>query len=941
MSDLKISDIDKKLCLYFVFHHRVAFRDFFVPQALGKPFRTHYYQVPPALCDELVWAGARGTGKSWDLEFSIMQNPFLYPGEETFLTAYRKTHIKDRLEKVITYLNAIPYLRRFFKGDSETSLRESVTRSPIYSIRFKNKHEICGISVGDDPQAVSVSGHHPCLHPGQGVRLADGTTTSISKIIQRMKKGEKISVKSYDIKNSQIIDREVIDGWYSKIGNKKMFRVVLEDNSSSLMTGNHRVYIDDENGKIKLKRVDRLVVNKDYIITDEPRFSKEQRSLVLGGLLGDSWLNFKKEAFYGKFDPRKKKNIADASFRIFFLHTLKHIEYVQFKYDVLKNFVGKRFLTIRKVKKSKGSLRHDKVQFATRCLGECDRIAELFFNKKGQRIRITWELLEQIDEKALAIWFMDDGSSHIGKSGCLRAVYFHTQAYNLQEHVLIKKLFKVKFDIDVKIEEYEQYRIYLNRENGVKLFNKIIPYMHYLFLYKVANIENDGLKIGTKINEFFTIDKKPFSKRVVKVVPYKKAIDGGRVCDLTVKDTQNFFTSSGFLVSNCYRYLEEGQFFPTDAWVQYQNTQAPGGSIDRYYGVSNGRLDSPFYIITHKLKKFKNKRFRVHRAMEPNWTQELKRDKLSTLKGPNSNDWIQQIEAQEGEPSFGVWNEADMRKNIDFTESKEVQGMLANSIKTIAVLAKDYVDMDANQVLCNLPQLPENDLEVILGIDAGYSQPTIILPFYFYKNKWNLTCKILLLDRMISDDQTELIDYIATFYKNCYLGIDCSSADGRDIATKLCNPKNEEYNTKQYDKRVFFIDFREALIVGYKREVEAGRVVLVEVKDHMKNLSTRVLRDKFSKEEFYLYYDEEMIPEFISETQKTEGGRLTIHTPPTVHIPEAYRCFAGAWWKLKIKIEKPPLGEEMDEEYQMDFPTYAPNDLNLFTRKPEKDTIPH
>ncbi len=184
--ELEVSDIDKKLCLYFVFHHKIAFRDFFVPQAMGKPFRSHYYQIPPALCDEMVWAGARGTGKSYDLEFSIMQNPFLYPGEETFLTAYRRTHIKDRLEKVILYLSSVPYLRKFFKGDSTTSLRESVTRSPIYSIRFKNKHEICGVSTGDDPQAVSVSGHHPCLHPGQGIRLADGTTTGINHMILKI-----------------------------------------------------------------------------------------------------------------------------------------------------------------------------------------------------------------------------------------------------------------------------------------------------------------------------------------------------------------------------------------------------------------------------------------------------------------------------------------------------------------------------------------------------------------------------------------------------------------------------------------------------------------------------------------------------------------------------------------------------------------------------------
>lgn len=543
MTILKDVSVEQKLCLYFVFHHKIAFRDFFIPQATGKVFNTYYYQYPPALCNEIVWAGARVTGKSYDLEFSILQNPFNNPGEETFLTAFRKTHVKDRLEKVITYLSAVPYLRKFLHGDTTVSLREAITRTPIYSIRFKNKHEICGISTGEDPQAVMIQGHHP------------------------------------------------------------------------------------------------------------------------------------------------------------------------------------RF-----------------------------------------------------------------------------------------------------------------------------------------------------------------------------------------------------------------RFIEEAQFYTSEAWQKYQNTQAPTGSIDRYYGVANGIIDSPFYEITHRLKKFKNKKFRVHRALEPNWTQELKREKLATLKGPNSNDWLQQIEAQDGEPSFGVWSEADIKKNIDFTESKEIPGLIENQILTITVLAKEYIGLDPCQVLSNLPQLPE-DCEVILGIDAGYTEPTIILPFYFYKNKWNLKCKILLLDRMISDDQVELIDYIATFYK-AYLGIDCTSADGRDLATKLCNPKNEEYANKQYDKRVFFIDFRAVIIVGYKREKQGDKDILIEIKDHMKNKTTTILRDKFYNEDFYLYHDEEMIPEFISETQKNEEGRKTIHTPPDVHIPEAYRCFAGAWWKLKVTVEKPPLDEEQSEEYTMDFPSREPNDIHLFKKRP-------
>lgn len=534
--------IDQKLCLHFIFKHKIAFRDFFIPQATNKIFYTYYYQYAPALCDELVWAGARGTGKSFDLEFSIMQNPYLYPGEETFLTAFRKTHVKDRLEKVITYIANVPYLRKFLIGNTDVSLREAVTRTPIYSIRFKNGHEICGISTGEDPQAVMIQGHHPKL-----------------------------------------------------------------------------------------------------------------------------------------------------------------------------------------------------------------------------------------------------------------------------------------------------------------------------------------------------------------------------------------------------RFIEEGQFYTSDAWMKYQNTQAPSGSTDRYYGVSNGILDSPFYEITHRLKKFRNKKFRVHRAMEPNWNQELKREKLATLKGPNSNDWLQQIEAQDGEPSFGVWNEADIRKNIDFTESKEIPGLIENQIRVITILAKDYVNMDACQVLCNLPSLPEGVEEVIVGIDAGYSQPTIILPFFKHQGKWNLNVKILLLDRMISDDQTELVDYVLTFYK-AYAGIDCTSADGRDIATKLCNPKNEQYKLKQYDKRIFFIDFREAIITGYKRKKEGNVDVLEEIKDHMKNLTTRILREKFYNAEFLLNYDEEMIPEFISETQKTDSsGRVSISTPSDVHIPEAYRCFSGAWWKLHVVIEKPPLDEMNEEEnYEMQFPIKEENTLNLF-----------
>jgi hypothetical protein len=546
------SDIDKKLCLYFIFQNSIAFRDFFVPQAFHKPFYTYYYQYSQALSDELVWAGARGTGKSFDLEFKLDQDPFKYPAEESLLTAFRKTHIKDRLEKVISFFANSPYLRRFLTGDTSKSLKTAVTRTPIYSIRFKNGSEIIGISCGDDPQAVMITGHHP-----------------------------------------------------------------------------------------KLRR------------------------------------------------------------------------------------------------------------------------------------------------------------------------------------------------------------------------------------------------------------------------------------------------------------MEEAGVYPLDAWLKFQNTQHPSGSLDCFYGIPNGRLDSPFFEITHKLKKFKNKKFRIHRAAEPSWTQELKREKLAAFKTITSNDWLQEILAEDGIPAYGVWSESDIRKNIDFTESAEYPGVIAKQLLTIAISAQDYEGLDPAQVLNRLPQIPEN-CEVILGIDAGYSQPTVILPFYFYQKKWNLQCKIMLTDRMINDDQTELVDYIASFYK-AYLGIDTSSADGRDIANALCNPKNEEYANEQYDKRVFFIDFRNVVITGYKK-IQKGsnpeEIEIEEIKEDLKMLTSRILRDKFYNVEFNLLYDEDFIPEFLSETQRRIAHHeFTIYTPANVHIPEACRVFAGAWWFLHVKIEKPPLEDFLiDEEYDFQYPKYQETDFNIFGRgKKEKD----
>jgi len=949
MKQEKISDIDKKLCLYFIFQNPIAFRDFFVPQAFHKPFYTYYYQYPQALMEEVVWAGARSTGKSLDMEFKLCERPFKYPAEEQLVTAYRRTHIKDRLEKVISFFASIPYLRRFLYGDTSKSLKSAVTRTPIYSIRFKNGAEISGISCGDDAQAVMMLGKHPCLHPQQRVLLEDKRGLSIRKIIGKLRRGKKIYVKSYDEKEKKIVIKEALNGWYTSLKKKKIFRIYLEDNSNSLLTNDHKCYVESGNTKgYVLKRVDKLKVNEDKILTSEKKLSEAQISLIIGGLLGDS---SGRKSWIRKLGKKKLKKCRDTHSYILFGHKLDHYDYVKFKFDVLRDFIYQKSVKIR-TRTMHGMYNGicKTAKFQTGSFFQFDQLTKLFY-KSGKKT-ITKKILDLIDEKALAIWFMDDGSCHRKKDGKMIALNLCTEGYSKGENLLMKNWFFQKYNIKVNLERRRRRRIFekkkkipkfhyllrFSRNEALKFIPLVLPYIHPVFRYKVDDKKIDLGLLGSKLNDFFKKDEALLGKMVTRLIEDNPR-SSKTVCDLQIKDTHNFFAGD-MLVSNCIRYIEEAGVYPIDAYLKWQNTQAPQGSIDCFYGIPNGRLDTPFFEITHKLKRFKNKRFRIHRAMEPNWTQELKQEKIAAFKSITSNDYLQEIEAQDGIPAYGYWSEADIRKNIDFTESTEYPGVIAKQLLTIAISAKDYEGLDPAQVLNRLPQIPD-DCEVILGIDAGYSQPTVILPFYFYQKKWNLQCKIMLTDRMISDDQTELIDYIASFY-HAYLGIDTSSADGRDIASALCNPKNEEYANEQYDKRVFFIDFRAVVITGYKK-IQKGsdpeNIEIEEIKEDLKTLTSKLLRDKFYNVEFNLLYDEDFIPEFLSETQKRIAHHeFTIYTPANVHIPEACRVFAGAWWFLHVKIEKPPLEEIEDEEYNFQYPQYQDPGFNLFGRgKPEKD----
>ena len=203
----------RKLCYYFIFSNQIAFRDFWVPRMKKERYKLRFYQYAPALCDNLAWGGARTVGKSDDCVFSILFKALREKGKETLLTAFRKIHVRERLEDLIGSVLNSPYLRKFFKGDADRSLHNAVLRSPIYSIKFKNGHEIKGVSTGDDPSAVMIQSFHPhnrfideCLPGDAKVTLSEKKEKSIKEIVQKRQNCKVLSWNGKKLQLKKVIN---------------------------------------------------------------------------------------------------------------------------------------------------------------------------------------------------------------------------------------------------------------------------------------------------------------------------------------------------------------------------------------------------------------------------------------------------------------------------------------------------------------------------------------------------------------------------------------------------------------------------------------------------------------------------------------------------------------------------------------------------------------
>lgn len=171
----------------------------------------------------------------------------------------------------------------------------------------------------------------------------------------------------------------------------------------------------------------------------DEKLDDKQKQMILGTILGDGTL-------------RLRGRQRNANLKI--QHTWKDKKYIEYKYSVLKNFVAKSGIR-EDIRFNKGVKKYYKTfRFITVSHPEFTKFKKLFYN--NYRKIVNNKILKQLKPYGLAIWVMDDGCYN--KKGKFIDIYTMNFSYN--EHVLLQKWFRNKYNLYPKINYHKQCNCY-------------------------------------------------------------------------------------------------------------------------------------------------------------------------------------------------------------------------------------------------------------------------------------------------------------------------------------------------------------------------------------------------------------------------------------------------------------------------------------------------
>jgi phosphate starvation-inducible protein PhoH len=349
---------------------------------------------------------------------------------------------------------------------------------------------------------------------------------SIDYLYNQFKKGKKLPlVQTYNETEKKFEYKPIVKIWSN--GEKEVL-TVKAGNRKIRCTPNH-LFLTNNGWEMakNLKSGDMLIANNVDSHQVLRGLNEDQKQVILGSYLGDGSIT----------------THGDNRFRLRIIHGIKQQDYCSWKASMFG-------VQIKDIEKN-GFSQKPAVKFSTKCFS----LKEGLFNSGIKTECPDW-VLEKLDWRGIAIWYMDDGSFQSNTA------QIYTCSFNDETQAKFVNKFK-SLGIECKIKEcYSKSRgksyknLVFNVENTTKLLEKIAPYLHENLLYK-TNISQLNHVTYKWDNSYL-----PFNYIVCDGI-----IENGEteeVFDLEIKDNHNFVIGpssrgtnkcqSGPIVHNCQNF---------------------------------------------------------------------------------------------------------------------------------------------------------------------------------------------------------------------------------------------------------------------------------------------------------------------------------------------------------------------------------------------------
>jgi len=223
-----------------------------------------------------------------------------------------------------------------------------------------------------------------------------------------------------------------------------------------------------------------IIYNRTFLSRKDVEFTVDQYQLLLGTLLGDGTITVNPGSGSCKFEVQ---------------HTIKQVDYLIWKTEMLRNFIPRKppykLITwkIGKPSKLRGFSKkvYEGVGFHTIVAPCFNELRNLFYPNGIKKVSKT--ILDQLGPLGLAVWFMDDGSVE-GSGKGLRINGF----WDAQEQQAILSYFSKDY-ADIEIHDYKassgEHVISFSSLDAPKFVKTILPYLHPSMYYKIRYVNTE------------------------------------------------------------------------------------------------------------------------------------------------------------------------------------------------------------------------------------------------------------------------------------------------------------------------------------------------------------------------------------------------------------------------------------------------------------------